>query len=76
MDMIIKQYMPENVLESENREDGDQTGIYLCREDQNNDDAESTAVDGAERKNQNYCNYCILTFLTDRKFSGSRTRYW
>jgi len=45
MEIIIKQYMPEKVLESEKREDVDQIGKY-CLQDQNKDDEESTDDEG------------------------------
>jgi len=45
MEMIIKQYMPERVFESEKREDDDQIGT-CCLQDQNNDDDESTDGEG------------------------------
>ena len=49
MEIIIKQYMPERVFESEKREDDDQIGTY-CLQDQNKDDDESTDGEGTEKK--------------------------
>ena len=76
MEIIIKQYMPEKVLESEKREDVDQIGKY-CLQDQNKDDEESTDDEGTEiKQNIEKGNHYNLTFLAYCIFSWSRTCSW